>query len=107
MWYSWVMKRIRVLSYGVLVSAFVGAAPVPGVTEPMSPHRRAADGRVVLAGEYQVPVEEGVEPLDVPAAELDEGNREAIQPSAEPASAAERPPPADVPPRVQQPPVEP
>jgi hypothetical protein len=101
------MKSIRVFSCGVLVSAFVGAAPVLGATESGSPQSRAADGGILLAGEYQVPVEEGVEPLDAPAAEVTEGNREAIQPSAEQPPANEPQPPADAPPDVQQPPLEP
>ena len=101
------MKAISVCLCIGLVGVLAAAAPVPGATERVSLQRYAADGGVVLAGEYQVPVEEGVEPLDIPAVDAAEGNREASQPSAEAAPPADQPPPADVPPDVEQPSVQP
>ena len=95
------MKAIRVSSSVVFVVTVVAAGAALGATARVSAPRCVAGGGVVLAGEYQVPVVEGVEPDDAPAVDADEGNREAMQPSAESA------PPADVPPGVEQPPIEP
>ncbi len=77
--------------------------PVPAAPERWSPPRPAAARGVVLAGEYQVPVVEGVERPDDPTAEVDEGNSEATLPSVRPAAPAGQPPPPDVPPDVEQP----